>query len=60
VLFENSEEFTPVVTNHAMLMDDGDDRWEFHHCDLEKQIKSKTWVLCHVFLLDVPMITILR
>jgi hypothetical protein len=28
----------------------------FHLCDLEKEVKSKTQVLCHVSLLDVPMI----
>jgi hypothetical protein len=32
----------------------------FDLCDLQKNVKSKTWVLCHVSLLDIPMTKIWR
>jgi hypothetical protein len=34
-----------MPTNSAIL--------NFDLCDLQKYVKSKTWVLCHVSLLDV-------
>jgi hypothetical protein len=53
---ESFKSIAPVVTERTLLTDP-DELWPLRPWKIGK---SKTWVLCHVSLLDVPMIQIWR